>query len=67
MKLTACVWCSSIVKVGDHYDDLLHVAVCCQSCRDAENLFRLHYSDEEISRRAHYRDLTKGDDDGEDT
>ena len=59
---TACVWCSRLVKVADDYDDLQHKAVCSQSGKDAETLFNLWMSDEEINRRAHYQELTKGGD-----
>ena len=62
MKNATCVWCNSIVKVRDNFDDLRHKAVCSQSCKDAELLFNMHFSDEEINRRAHYRELTKGSD-----
>ena len=60
-KLTACVWCSKIMEVPDSYDDLQHKGVCSKGCKDAENLFNMYYSDEEINRRAHYRYLTKGE------
>jgi len=59
---TACVWCSKLVKVADDYDDLQHKAVCSQSCKDADPLFNLWMSDEEINRRAHYHYLTTGED-----
>lgn len=62
MKTTVCVWCSKLVKVEDDYDDLKHKAVCSKGCWDAETLFNLHFSDEEINRRAHYRALTTGGD-----
>ena len=65
-KITACVWCSKIMTVPDIYDDLRHKGVCCQSCKDAENLFNLYWSDEEINRRAHYKKLTEGGDEQED-
>jgi hypothetical protein len=61
MKTTCCVWCSAPVKVLDTYDDLQHKAVCSPGCKDAETLFCIHYSDEEINRRDHYHDLTKGE------
>lgn len=64
MRHTVCCWCLSIVKVSKNFNEKTHRAVCSQSCKDAENLFNLHWSDEEINRRAHYRELTKGDDDG---
>jgi hypothetical protein len=61
MKTTVCVWCDTFVKVQDTFDDLQHKAVCSQSCKDAETLFNLWMSDEEINRRAHYRYLTTGE------
>ena len=62
MKTTVCIWCDAFVKVQDTFDDLQHKAVCSQSCKDAETLFNLWMSDEEINRRAHYRYLTTGED-----
>jgi len=59
---TACVWCSKLVEVADDYDDLRHKAVCSRGCKDAETVFNLWMSDEEINRRAHYRYLTTGED-----
>ncbi len=64
MKTSCCVWCWKPVKVKDDYDELQHKAVCCRGCKDAETLFNIHFSDEEINRRAHYRFLTRGSDDG---
>lgn len=61
MKNATCVWCNSIVKVRDNFDDLQHKAVCSQSCKDAEMLFMIHWGDEEINRRNHYIELTKGE------
>lgn len=58
---TCCVWCWKPVKVKAPYDELRHKAVCSQPCKDAEMLFKWHFSDEEINRRAHYRELTKGE------
>jgi len=65
MKATACVWCSQLIKVDDTYNDLQHIGVCSQGCRDAEYIFGIHWSDEAINRRAHYRDLTEGTDNDE--
>ena len=62
MKTTCCYWCHAFVKVKDDYDDLQHKVVCSQSCKDAETLFNLWMSDEEINRRAHYHYLTTGED-----
>jgi len=62
MKTTVCIWCDTFVRVSNTYDDLQHKVVCSQSCKDAETLFNLWMSDEEINRRAHYRYLTTGED-----
>lgn len=51
MKLTCCIWCDAVIKVDDSYNDLQHRGVCSQSCKDAEHLFMMHFSDEEIYRR----------------
>ena len=59
---TACVWCDKIITVDEDYNDLQYKGVCSQSCKDAETLFNLWMSDEEINRRAHYKVLTIGSD-----
>jgi hypothetical protein len=64
MKPEFCYWCDKPVRVQDNFDPKTQRAVCCRGCKDAEALFQVHYSDEEINRRAHYRYLTKGSDDG---
>lgn len=51
MKNTSCIWCWSVIKVGDDFDNLRHKGVCSQSCKDAETLFCIHFADEEIARR----------------
>ena len=63
MKTTCCAWCFAFVKVRDTFDDLQHKAVCSITCKEAETMFCQFYSDEEINRRAHYRELTQGEDD----
>ena len=60
MKTTCCIWCHTPVKVRDTFDDLQQKAVCSVGCRDAETLFEIMFSDEEINRRNHYQELTKG-------
>jgi hypothetical protein len=60
MKNTACVWCGSIIRVRELFNEKTQKAVCSQSCKDAEMLFNVHWSDEEINRRTHYIELTKG-------
>ena len=64
MKDATCVWCLAPVKVRDNFDHLRHAAVCSTVCKQAEMLFQMHFCDEEINRRAHYRELTKGGQDG---
>ena len=61
MKTTACCWCDTFVKVRDTYDEMQHKAVCSVTCKEAEMMFCQFYSDEEINRRAHYQELTKGE------
>jgi len=61
MKTTACVWCSTFVTVPDTYNDRQHKAVCSPVCKSAEMMFTEYWSDEEINRRAHYKELTKGE------
>jgi len=62
MKAYPCVWCSALCKVPDNFNPLLKDVVCSKTCREAELLFQLHFSDEAINRRAHYRAITKGED-----
>jgi len=64
MKTTCCVWCWKLVKVADDFDEKKHKAVCSPGCKAGESVFNVWMSDEEINRRAHYRHLTRGDDDG---
>lgn len=51
MTDTVCVWCWKPCEVSDNYDDLLHKAVCSRGCKDAETLFNIHFSNENISIR----------------
>jgi len=62
MKTTVCVWCLAPVKVQDNFNERKQKAVCSTGCRDAELLFNIHFGDEEINRRAHYRNLTGQED-----
>mgnify|MGYP000742708424 CR=1 FL=1 len=64
MTKAACIWCWKPVKPPANYNNRTQKLVCSQGCKDAEALFQVHYSDEEINRRAHYRYLTKGSDNG---
>jgi len=63
MKTTCCVWCFTFVKVKDTFNDLQHKAVCSVTCKEAEMMFTQYWSDEEINRREHYKELTQGRDD----
>ena len=60
MKKACCHWCLAIIEVPESFNKQKKV-VCSQSCKDAEMLFNIHWSDEEINRRAHYDELTRGD------
>ena len=60
-KKTCCVWCLAIVTVQNGFNEKKQKAVCSQSCKDAEMLFNVHWSDTEINRRTHYIELTRGD------
>jgi len=62
MKKSACCWCDAIVNVRDDFDQWADMVACSNGCKSADMLFRLHFSDEEINRRAHYRFLTTGED-----
>ncbi len=64
MTMTACVWCSKLIKVKNDYDDLHHKGICSQGCKDAESIFCVWMSDEAIHRRTHYHCLTTGKPDG---
>ena len=39
MKLTACVWCSAIIRVTDDYTDITHKGVCSDACAANERGF----------------------------
>ena len=56
-----CQWCGRILVLSDKAKKYL-MCFCDESCADAEKLFTLHYSDEEIHRREHYLELTGGED-----
>jgi len=40
---------------------------CSYGCRDAERMFLIMFSDEEINRRAHYVELTTKNNDSDNT
>ena len=52
MTDTICIWCWKPCKVSDDYDDLRNKAVCSRGCKDAETLFNIHFSDDNIADRA---------------
>jgi hypothetical protein len=52
-----CLWCDSVVKAPENKN-----YVCCEECQLIEWLFQQWMSDEEINRRTHYAELTRGDD-----
>ena len=62
MTITCCCWCNTLIKVSKKFNQKKHIASCSVGCTDAEILFNLWMSDEEINRRAHYRYLTTGED-----
>ena len=62
MKTIFCIWCDAPCKVADTFDERTMKAVCSRGCKDAETVFNLWMSDEEINRRDHYRHLTTGED-----
>ena len=55
---TLCCWCLSPIKVTGKFNPKTDKDVCSQGCKDAEHLFCIHFSDEQINRRHHYRQLT---------
>jgi len=59
---TFCHWCNKPVTMPSGFNENIHKPICSVGCRDAESLFNIHFSDEEINRRAHYRTLTQGED-----
>ena len=61
MKTTVCFWCNGFCQVRDDFDEQEVKPVCCRGCKDAESIFSIWMSDEEINRRAHYRYLTRGE------
>jgi len=57
----SCAWCGAIHKTNTLRP---RKVFCNVGCRDAEQLFELMFSDEEINRREHYRMLTTGGENG---
>ena len=54
----SCSWCT---KIHETTIPRPNKVFCNAGCRDAENLFEICFSDEEINRRDHYQQLTKGE------
>ena len=63
-KYACCEWCLTPIKVPNSFDPIVRQVVCNRGCRDAETLFRIMFSDEQINRNRHYDDLTQGGDCG---
>lgn len=61
MKTVCCEWCLELIQVKDTFNPRKKAIICCRGCRDAETMFRMMFSDEEINRKRHYDDLTKGE------
>ena len=59
---TFCFWCLKPVAMSDGFDEKKSKPFCSIGCLNAEMLFNLHFGDEEINRREHYRYLTRGED-----
>ena len=56
---TFCWWCHTPVKMPKGFDEKKHKPICSVGCRDAETLFNMFFSDEEIYRR--YDEEPKGE------
>jgi len=56
-NMRSCGWCGAIHKTSIPRPTKVF---CNIGCRDADNLFELMFSDEEINRRTHYAEITKG-------
>lgn len=58
---TSCGWCyKNTIKAPKGFREGIDVAYCSTGCRDADSIFKTAFSDEEINRRTHYKELTKG-------
>ena len=49
--LDTCVWCNSICKRPKGFDPKKNILVCSKECLQAEQQFRLYYTDELIGLR----------------
>lgn len=61
MPQACCNWCNSIIKVEKGYNPQIHRRYCSVQCVMADSMFEEWQSDEEINRRRHYEELTKGE------
>jgi hypothetical protein len=61
MKPWFCDNCDAPIKVQDDYDPLRCPVVCSIGCWKSEYTFMKWMSDEEINRRNHYKELTRGE------
>lgn len=59
---TCCFWCNAIVEMKPGFNEKKSKPFCSVTCLEAEMLFQMHYCDEEINRRNHYDELTRGED-----
>jgi hypothetical protein len=59
-----CAWCNKLLTLDGERDDK-QFFYCSKSCKEADWMFKMMFSDEEINRRVHYRDLTRGEEDGQ--
>jgi hypothetical protein len=59
---TFCWWCHTAIKMPQGFNEKKSKPMCSVGCRDAEMLFNIHFSDEEINRKWHYDEITKGTD-----
>lgn len=60
-KIVCCEWCLKPVKAKDTFNPAKSIIVCSRGCRDAETLFRMLFSEENINRERHYNELTRGE------
>lgn len=46
-----CIWCSKICTRPEGFDPQKNILVCSKECMQAEQAFRMHFSDENIGLR----------------
>ena len=54
-----CEWCCKPIEAKTPRPKAVF---CSFGCRDANAMFNLAFSDEEINRRTHYAEITRGSD-----